>query len=346
VEPAQTQRGWAALAVGLALLAGGYLAELVRDPRPGPAAATAPLVAIVVSAGFAAVAVASLFHGADPELARGIACLAAASAYGLLAATLLAREGRRDGATVLWAAGVVFGIAGAILLLDGTLLVAALAAGTIALAAAARGTGERRLALGALAPLAVAAAATFVRLAPPADLFSANETPADGAFAVLLVAAALAALGAIATFRGRPPADAVDAAVDRIRRRTAVTFEAVAAGLVLYAGSLVTLELVLRVGTADLTTEFQRGHTAVSAVWGVVALGVLYLGLRRGSAPLRFAGFALFGAALVKLFLYDLSTLSSVTRALSFLAVGAILLAAGFFYQRLSGPRGGGPRHA
>ena len=40
-------------------------------------------------------------------------------------------------------------------------------------------------------------------------------------------------------------------------------------------------------------------------------------------------------SALGKLFLYDLSTLSSVSRALSFLAVGAVLLLAGFFYQRL-----------
>ena len=43
----------------------------------------------------------------------------------------------------------------------------------------------------------------------------------------------------------------------------------------------------------------------------------------------------LFGLSLAKLFLYDLSRLSSITRALSFLAVGAVLLLGGFFYQRL-----------
>jgi uncharacterized membrane protein len=47
-------------------------------------------------------------------------------------------------------------------------------------------------------------------------------------------------------------------------------------------------------------------------------------------------GFALFAVSLGKLFLYDLSQLSSITRALSFLAVGAVLLLAGFFTQRLS----------
>ena len=50
---------------------------------------------------------------------------------------------------------------------------------------------------------------------------------------------------------------------------------------------------------------------------------------------MRIAGFALFAISLAKLFLFDLPSLSSVTRALSFLAVGALLLLGGFFYQRL-----------
>ncbi|MGZ8717371.1 MAG: DUF2339 domain-containing protein [Gaiellaceae bacterium] len=48
------------------------------------------------------------------------------------------------------------------------------------------------------------------------------------------------------------------------------------------------------------------------------------------------AALGLFVLSLGKLFLHDLRTLSSITRALSFLAVGAVLLLAGFFYQRLS----------
>ena len=38
----------------------------------------------------------------------------------------------------------------------------------------------------------------------------------------------------------------------------------------------------------------------------------------------------------MKLFVYDLAFLSSVARAFSFLAVGAVLIAGGFFYQRLA----------
>jgi uncharacterized membrane protein len=66
----------------------------------------------------------------------------------------------------------------------------------------------------------------------------------------------------------------------------------------------------------------------------------LYIGLTQGRRALRLAGFVLLGVSLVKLFLYDLSQLSSITRALSFLAVRAVLLLAGFFLQKLSAQLG------
>jgi uncharacterized membrane protein len=106
--------------------------------------------------------------------------------------------------------------------------------------------------------------------------------------------------------------------------------------LAVYAGSLGLLGLSQELG-GSVTTAFQRGHTAVSAFWGTIGLAALYLGLTRRSTTLRLAGFALFGVSLAKIFAYDLRMLSSVTRALSFLAVGAVLLLAGFFYQRLAG---------
>ena len=75
-------------------------------------------------------------------------------------------------------------------------------------------------------------------------------------------------------------------------------------------------------------------------MWGLLGLALLYLGLTRRPV-LRIAGFALFAVSLGKLFLFDLPSLSSVTRALSFLAVGALLLLGGFFYQRLLAGEGG-----
>ena len=97
---------------------------------------------------------------------------------------------------------------------------------------------------------------------------------------------------------------------------------------------LTILEVVQDVSSAGLETDFQRGHSTVSAMWGLLGLALLYFGLTRRPS-LRLAGFALFGISLAKIFLYDLPALSSITRALSFLAVGAVLLLGGFFYQRL-----------
>ena len=74
----------------------------------------------------------------------------------------------------------------------------------------------------------------------------------------------------------------------------------------------------------------------MSALWGTLALVSLYAGLKRRRGLLRGGGFILFGVSLGKIFLFDLPSLSSAQRALSFLAVGAVLLLGGFFYQRLS----------
>jgi uncharacterized membrane protein len=62
-------------------------------------------------------------------------------------------------------------------------------------------------------------------------------------------------------------------------------------------------------------------------------IGALFAGLFWAACAA--VGFGLFAVSLAKIFLYDLTFLSSITRALSFLAVGAVLLLGGFFVQRL-----------
>ena len=201
---------------------------------------------------------------------------------------------------------------------------------------ARRRLGERRLQLASLAYLGGSLVTLFVEAAPPTSFFTAGEHPGSGVPAVLAVAAAIAVV-AFSFGRGRPrEGDTVDQALDRLQRRLRASLLWLAGAIGLYGVSLAILELfeLLRHGT--LESDFQSGHTAVSAAWGLLGLVLLYVGLRRRSRPLQLGGFALFGVSLAKLFLYDLAQLSSVTRALSFLAVGAVLLLAGFFYQRLS----------
>ena len=98
--------------------------------------------------------------------------------------------------------------------------------------------------------------------------------------------------------------------------------------LTVYGLSIFVLALFQAAFGGSVDANFHRGHTAVSAFWGLVGLALLYVGLTRFRA-LRVAGFVVFAVSLAKIFLFDLTSLTSITRALSFLAVGAVLLLGG-----------------
>ena len=169
----------------------------------------------------------------------------------------------------------------------------------------------------------------------------ARNHPAHGILGLLLLIAATAALAWACRDGHAAAGDATgyDETAGWLDERQARWRSASlwAAGVIaVYAVSLAILELAIRISSASLHTDFQRGHTVVSALWGALGLALLFIGLTRRQRPLRLGGFVLFAVSLSKLFLYDLSQLSSITRALSFLAVGAVLLLAGFFTQRLS----------
>ena len=161
---------------------------------------------------------------------------------------------------------------------------------------------------------------TLAEEAPPTHLLVSRAHPGHGVPSLLLVIAATAVLAWSLSWNERYRLQAIW----------------VAGGLAVYAASLSILEAMQRISNQGVDTDFQRGHTVVSAFWGLLALVSLYVGLKRKRSLLRVGGFILFAISLGKIFLYDLPSLSSVQRALSFLAVGAVLLLGGFFYQRLS----------
>jgi hypothetical protein len=317
-----TERTAAGLVASAALLAAAVLHER-GSVSVGP-------VALGVPAGGALAlwAVAQQWHGAS----LGLAMLALGATYAFLAG---AHRRRRDLATLLWATGVAVSLLAPALITAGTWAVLAWAAAASGLAVLGAASGERRLVAAACAPLGLALATSLTTLAAPDALFVSGHDPAGGVLPVALATAALAVLAvSLGRLRGTA-ADAFDRAVDHLAASRSMLSAAVA-GLCLYSLSLAVLALVGRLGDAATDTEFQRGHTAVSAVWAVVALGLLVAGLRRGARSLRAAGLVLIAATLVKIFLFDLARLDSITRALSFLAVGAVLLLAGFFTQRLA----------
>ena len=311
------QSGIAALALGASVLAAGMLG------RARLGVGLVPLAAVVAGSG--AVAIGST------SSEEGFGLLAVAAPFAGLAAL---RFGDRARATALWGSALGLALVASPLLLEHTALVAAWAAGAVLFAALAELTRERRLQLGAYTLTGLALGYTLMELAPPADLLTRTTTPADGVPALLLALGALVAV----TWRiwDAPERDQLDRSLAEAQRELRRYGAGAAAVLAVYAGSLGLLGLSQELG-GSVTTAFQRGHTAVSAFWGTIGLVALYLGLTRGSTTLRLAGFALFGVSLAKIFAYDLRMLSSVTRALSFLAVGGVLLLAGFFYQRLAG---------
>jgi uncharacterized membrane protein len=308
-------------ALGSLVLAGAFVAAGMRVDRLSklelklvPAAGSV-LVGVVLTAVGTTSLADGTWHGIDVQ---GGALVLAGLVYAALATTVFGHS--RDLATCLWTVGLAFAAAGAATLLGGFWLVVAGALAAVGLHLLAELLAERRLALAGLTTYVASLLYALAVEAPPREFLVESLHPGSGVAALLVLAAA----AGIVVWR---PA---------FHRHAQMGALAVAGGILFYAVSLAILEIAEFATDADVGTKFQRGHAAVSVFWGLVSLGSLYVGLTRRHRELRIAGFGLFGIGLAKLFLYDLTFLSSLTRALSFIAVGAVLLFAGFFYQRLS----------
>ena len=306
-------RGTAFLVVGSALLAAAAAEQLL--PRRDDLSPVA-LALVLGEIGIGLAAFVALVGGDGRGLAfLGLACLHA------LLAVAVAR--RRDFSTLLWGAALVLGYGASAWLLPGTYHALALSLAAIALAQLSVRLREPRLLVAAAACALVDVATAVIALAPPNHLFRPVAHPGHGALGVLLAALAAAAVAHAAGDESE------------LRRRVRSIGIWVGGVLAVYGLSLLILALFQASFSGSVDTNFHRGHTTVSALWGLIGLGLLYFGLTRLRA-LRVAGFATFALSLAKIFLFDLPSLNSITRALSFLAVGAVLLAGGFFYQRLA----------
>jgi uncharacterized membrane protein len=90
-------------------------------------------------------------------------------------------------------------------------------------------------------------------------------------------------------------------------------------------------------GTAALTFRFSGNFArdmSYSIAWGLFALLLLIVGMRKRTAPARYAGLGLLGITVVKLFFHDLSQLDQLYRIGAFIVVAVIAIVASFLYQR------------
>ncbi|MBX2898484.1 MAG: DUF2339 domain-containing protein [Cyclobacteriaceae bacterium] len=73
---------------------------------------------------------------------------------------------------------------------------------------------------------------------------------------------------------------------------------------------------------------------ALSILWGLYALYLIVWGFSKNYSFMRIAGIVLFGITLVKLFLYDLSGMSTIGKTIVLMVLGALLLIASFIYNK------------
>lgn len=267
---------------------------------------------------FAAMAVAfldiALTAGTGWEVLRAAGHHDAANGWLLASAAIhvaigiaLTRRARDVGA-VIGALGLAQSAVGFALVLHGPAVVVVWSAHAVVLAWLARVREERAPLLAAGLFLAGGVVHALAVEAPPVDLV---HRAGD-------IAAACAAVGVVAT--------AAAACAWLLRERRHAEVLAWTAGLAfVYLAS---------VAVVDRAGGGQTGQIALSVLWSVTGLGLLVTGLLRDARRLRTGGLVLLCLAVTKVFAYDLSTLASGYRVVSFLALGMLLLMGAFAYQR------------
>ena len=198
---------------------------------------------------------------------------------------------------------------------DGTPVVLAWALVAVALAVAARWGPSDVAEYAAPAVLALGLLHVLAVEAPPSALRDGVDDLAAATVAVAAVAAAALVLARLA---------------DRVRR-VARALEVMAAAAAVYLPSVAIVDLT----TTGDAEPGQTPQVLLSAFWSVTGLAALVYGLVRDEKRFRLGGLALLGIAAVKVGLYDLAELDEIYRVLSFIALGLLLLAGAFAYQRI-----------
>ncbi len=252
--------------------------------------------------------------------------LGLAASHILLGAFALRRAINREIGQLLLAVGLGLSALGFADALDGPALVIGWAIQAAALAHLASRASREPKPYGSNAERLLIAAGTYFGLAlghvlafeaPPGAIFSGVDDLA-GALVGLGVCAAVAFYGRF-TLRDFGP-------------RVVQACEGMGAAALVYLASVAIVDTV---GVTDSGDSRQMGQVLLSAFWTLTGLGAVVYGLLRDVKHLRLGGLALLALAITKVYTYDMAELDELSRVLSFIALGVLLLVGAFAYQRI-----------
>lgn len=265
--------------------------------------------------------------GGDSALALNAWIFGFAGAH-LLLGDLARRFGiHREIGSLLIGGGIglaTFGVANAF---DGPTVVAAWSAAAAALAYLATRVDAApspalsdagRLMTGAVTFLCLAIGHVLLVEAPPTAIAEGVDDLGSS-----LVAIACCAGAALACHRfGR-----------RVMPHAATAAGFVGGAALVYLGSVLIIDAI---GANDTGEAREIGQAWLSAFWAATGLGAVVWGMVRRSVNVRLGGLALLMVAIGKVWTYDLAELEELARALSFVALGLLLLVGAFAYQRFT----------
>jgi hypothetical protein len=85
----------------------------------------------------------------------------------------------------------------------------------------------------------------------------------------------------------------------------------------------------------DIATLSNHSYKlGLSILWGIYALWLISLGIWKQKKHLRIGAIVLFGLTLVKLFVYDISHLDTISKTIVFVSLGVLLLIISFLYNK------------
>tara|TARA_R110000737_G_C14612659_1_gene491252 strand:- start:1067 stop:3451 length:2385 start_codon:yes stop_codon:yes gene_type:complete len=115
--------------------------------------------------------------------------------------------------------------------------------------------------------------------------------------------------------------------------------EVILASIILW---LLSSELIHWFDFSESRNEYGLG---VSILWGAFSASIIAFGIWKKQKHLRLLGIAIFGVTLVKLFFYDLASLSTISKTIVLVALGVLLLATSFLYNKYTIDEGTDDEH-